>query len=807
LPARPALLLITEPPPAPDAPASGLSVRHRFMAEALSARGLRVTRAWPETPGLPSSETDDDADETVVVLRSASDVADWLARHERSVVILGYWGLAGWLPDSLRQPLVLDQVAPRLLEGQFEDRSALAADAGKLLSLLARCDEVWVGNEPQRHLMLAWMLMAGHDCRYREPVCEVPIAGRPVEARPPAGESSGPLRIFHGGRDWPWRDASGWLAALRTDSPFWRLDDGGECSGLRGHADYLDRLERADLALELADDNVERRYSQSFRMTDALCRGVPVICNRFLPLARTVDARAAGWLVDRPAALPELLESIHADRAELARRAANAAALARDRLDAESVYGGLAERLESLSDQTHRPERRPLAGRAAEAAGPGWPKALGAYARRWFDHRFRRPLHRWLRRLARNRPRPSDAAGRCWIVVSRPDLFPTDHGAAVKIERTAWALSFHVDEVLLITDRRGIYWRYAGGERETRRFPIWLRAIGWPRAVNLIRLMARGWPYSNAFLYLPVVDRGINARLLWLLRRHPVEAVQGEFPAYALPAVWAKRLFGTRAVLVEHNVEFDRIGEQVPELSAPGRQRLRRLELDVAGACDRVITVSERDRRRLIDSGLRPGLVETIPHGVDLDRFRAAEALDLRARYGIPGDHAVLVYHGIYSYPPNREAVAELSGALLPALAARGITAGVVAIGPEPPAVDLPGVTFTGAVDDLAGHLAGADLAVVPLRAGGGTRMKLLDDFAAGVAVVTTTKGMEGIEVRDGIHLRVADDAEAMVGIVAELLADQAARRRLADAARAWVAAFDWREIARRYVESVRAAG
>lgn len=798
------ILILTErPPPAEDEPASGLSVRHARMAAALATRGVDATYAWPAEAGQGASG---DRSWRSLPLEDPAGLETALRESRPQAVVLGFWGLAGWLPADLSCPVVLDHVAPRLLESQFEDRGRLAGDARALLAVLARCDEAWVGNVRQRDLMTGWMLLAGHDCRFERHVRVVPIAGDPCDRPAASDRGDGPLRLFHGGRDWPWRDASDWLQVLQdTDGP-WRLDDGSEVAGLSGHGDYVERLRSADLALELSTDNVERRFSQSFRMTDALCNGVPVVCNRFLPLADVVAEYEAGWLVDSPHELPALLEAVHADPVERERRARNALQLARARLDAEAVYGGLGEALESLVDRESTRPRRPLLAEQSPSRGPGLVGAVRDYGGRWFDHRVRRPLHRRLRRRAADRPEPSDRNGRCWIVVSRPDLFPTDHGAAVKIERTAWGLSFHVDEVLLLTDRRGGYWRYVRGEREVRRFPLRLRLAGWPRAVNLVRLMARGLPYSNAFLYLPLVDRGLNARLFWLLRRHPVEVVQGEFPAYALPAVWASRLFGVRSLLVEHNVEFQRIAEQVPELTEKARAELRRLEIDVANACDRVITVSDRDREALIGCGVRAPRIETIPHGVDLERFEAAEPVDLRARYELPADAAVLVYHGIYSYGPNLDAVRELSEKLLPALTERGVTARVVAVGPEPPSEKLDGVVFTGAVEDLAGYLKGADLAVIPLRAGGGTRMKILDDFAAGVPVVTTAKGMEGIPVADGKHLVVAEEPSAIADAVAALLADPDRRARLADEARAWVSRLDWREIARRYVEAVRRA-
>ncbi|MDT8438434.1 MAG: glycosyltransferase family 4 protein [Wenzhouxiangellaceae bacterium] len=811
----PHILIVSEPPPRDDRPATGLALRHRRMAGVWQAAGARVSWAWPATPGREQPVVASGVD--ALALEAPDQLAIWLDRVRPDILVLGYWELHDWLPARMDCALVLDYVAPRLLERQFEDRDRLPGDIATLLPLLARADQVWVGNARQQDLMVSLLLLAGHDCRDRAPVLEVPIAGDPMSGASAAettdasadcdcdGNSDSdcdaePLQLFHGGRDWPWRDSRRWLAALHTARANWRLIDASEQAGFGGFADYARALASADVLVELSDDNLERRFSQSFRMTDALCAGVPVICNRFLPLAAVIEQHEAGWLVDTPDELPALLARLAADRAQVRRRGANALALARARFDAERVYGEL---LTTMPERSSAAEPRvPLIGHESGRA-PGFVPVLRDYLRRWVHQRLRLPFHRFMSRRLAARPRPTrDRAA--WVVVSRPDLFPTDHGAAVKIERTAWGLSFHLDEVLLLTDRRDCYWCYRNGEREQRRFPWWLRLLGWPRAFNLLRLMARGLPYSNAFLYLPLVDRGLHARLMWLLARHPVEVVQGEFPAYAHPAVWAQRLFGTGALMVEHNVEYRRIAEQVPELGEAGRQLLKTTEIELANACERVVAVSDNDRELLIQASVRPGRIQTIPHGVDLDAFERADTVDLRAKYSIADDHAVLVYHGIYSYPPNLEAVEELSEVIVPGLAKRGRSAHVIAFGPEPPDRALPGVTFAGPVDDLAGHLKGADLAVIPLRAGGGTRMKILDDFAAGVAVVATAKGAEGIPVTSGCELIIADAPEAIVDAVLALLDDPARRTVLAANARDWVQALDWRAIAGRYVALMR---
>lgn len=777
----------------------GLALRHWRMARAWCARGARVTFAWPQQRAETDFQLPDGC--ATLVLDTPRKLAVFIQRQRPDVVLLGYWELHDWLPRHVAAALVLDYVAPRLLERQFEDRERLAEDAAVVLPLLARCDEIWVGNRRQADLMLGWMILAGHDCRTRMPVRVVPIAGEPVQSIPP--RAAGALKLFHGGRDWPWRNASRWLDAVRDAAGPWYLLDFSEQGGYGSWAEYHDQLSRSDLLLELADDNVERRFSQSFRVADALCAGVPVICNRFLPMAAAIDRVGAGWVIDEPAELAALLQSIAADRGELARRAGNALALARRACDAGTIYAGLLKRLVDLDKMRLRAGeiRRPLPIHTG-SAGTQTRRALVESLNRFVHFRLRVPFHRLLGARLAGRPRPGPG-GTTWIVVSRADLFPAHHGAAVKIERTAWGLSFHVDEVLLLTDRRDCYWRYVRGERQRLNFPPLARLPGWPRRFNRLRLMLKGLPRCNAFLYLPLVDRGLHIRLMWLLRRHPVAVVQGEFPAYAHPAVWAARLFGTRAVMVEHNVEYQRIADQVDELGAAVRSRLKRIEVDLANACDRVVTVSDRDREQLVKAGVQPGRIRTIPHGVDLERFDNARPENLRRRYNIPVDHALLVYHGIYSYAPNLAAVEELAAEILPRLAAAGCLATVIAIGPEPPEKPLGGVVFTGAIDDLAGHLKAGDLAVIPLRTGGGTRMKILDDFAAGLPVVTTAKGMEGIAVKNGAHLLVAESADQIAAAVVDLLEHPERRQALADAARSWVADYDWRVIAARYVDSV----
>ena len=121
----------------------------------------------------------------------------------------------------------------------------------------------------------------------------------------------------------------------------------------------------------------------------------------------------------------------------------------------------------------------------------------------------------------------------------------------------------------------------------------------------------------------------------------------------------------------------------------------------------------------------------------------------------------------------------------------------MLAVGAHPPLESVhPDVIFTGAVDAVAPYLKAAAVAVVPLQQGGGTRMKILDYFAASVPVVSTSKGVEGMGLTDGEQALIRDSYEDIAEAVALLLSDSARSRQLAESGRRFVQQFDWSNVA-----------
>jgi glycosyltransferase involved in cell wall biosynthesis len=116
-------------------------------------------------------------------------------------------------------------------------------------------------------------------------------------------------------------------------------------------------------------------------------------------------------------------------------------------------------------------------------------------------------------------------------------------------------------------------------------------------------------------------------------------------------------------------------------------------------------------------------------------------------------------------------------------------------------------VHFTGRLPDVKGAIGGSTISVVPLLTGGGTRLKVLEALALGTPVVSTSKGIEGLDVTDGVHVLVADTAETFAGAILRLLAQGDLAARLSDAGRMLVArSYTWDAIGRRLLEVVDGA-
>jgi glycosyltransferase involved in cell wall biosynthesis len=218
---------------------------------------------------------------------------------------------------------------------------------------------------------------------------------------------------------------------------------------------------------------------------------------------------------------------------------------------------------------------------------------------------------------------------------------------------------------------------------------------------------------------------------------------------------------------------------------------LERMEQQAARVADALLTVSPDDGRYFGELGARA--VHVVPNGVDCAAYAGLPA-------GREGGPPTLLYIGAMSWRPNVSAVQFLAHHVLPQVRSGVPHARLRIVGRDPgPDVlalnGLPGVEVLGSVPDVLPHLRQAHVLAVPLAAGGGTRLKILEAFAAGLPVVATPVGCEGLPAVDGEHLVIAE-RERFAGAVLHLLADPALGKRLAGAARDLVREqFDWETV------------
>ena len=241
-------------------------------------------------------------------------------------------------------------------------------------------------------------------------------------------------------------------------------------------------------------------------------------------------------------------------------------------------------------------------------------------------------------------------------------------------------------------------------------------------------------------------------------------------------------------VVDSHNIDYDlarqyaRAGGSLARRLYAGAnwRKLRREELGTYRDADGVYLCSAADERRLLDEvpGARTAV---IPNAADVDYYQPRPT-------DPPPDGRTLVFFGLLSYVPNVDGVIHFVQDIWPRIAEAHPEARCKIIGGRPPpsllALAGPRIELTGFVPDLRPHLAEAAAVVVPLRLGGGTRLKIVEAMAMGKAIVSTTLGAEGIDATPGRDILIADEPRMFAGSVVQLLEDPSLAARLGRAAR-----------------------
>ena len=262
-------------------------------------------------------------------------------------------------------------------------------------------------------------------------------------------------------------------------------------------------------------------------------------------------------------------------------------------------------------------------------------------------------------------------------------------------------------------------------------------------------------------------------------------------------------------VLFQHNVEaqigqrhYERASNPLAKLFWGAQWRkLRAYEGSAMKRFDQVVTVSEADSA-MMASEYGVSHTTAVPLGVDTDAFAPSTEPPLPGR---------LVFTGSMDWLPNEDGTAWFVGEVLPLIRARRPDVTLSTVGrnatPKVQALAGEGVVVTGSVPDVKPYVREAEVVVVPLRIGGGTRIKTFEAMAMGCGIVSTTLGAEGLPVEHEGDLLLADDAETFAAAVLRLLDDSSLRARLGAAGRAkMVADYSWDKAARVFIEACEKA-
>jgi len=373
------------------------------------------------------------------------------------------------------------------------------------------------------------------------------------------------------------------------------------------------------------------------------------------------------------------------------------------------------------------------------------------------------------------------------ILVLTPYVpYPPNFGGSVRIFHLIRQLS-RMHDVHLLTYREEV----GGGDPKgvdpfCKTVTVVPRIVGDKRRQQLLSLLSLR-SFQVRFHY----SHAMQAALDRLVAEQGIDVILVEFSqmtGFRFPR-------GVPVVLDEHNVEFDLLDRMAAREGGVIRRWFNRIEAakfrreELAAARDAAVTLVTSERDGEVLSRHVPGLrTATITNGVDCDHFR---------RPAGPRTPNSAVFVGATHYFPNEDGVLFFLDDVHERIRRHCPDFTFTVVGGKPPPSlttrQSDSVAVTGYVDDVRPFMWDASVFVVPLRMGGGTRFKIVEAFAAGIPVVSTRLGAEGIPVEHGRELLLADDPADFASAVLRVLAEPALADSLAQAGLEFVRRhFDW---------------
>ncbi|HIK11954.1 MAG TPA: glycosyltransferase [Oscillatoriaceae cyanobacterium M33_DOE_052] len=233
--------------------------------------------------------------------------------------------------------------------------------------------------------------------------------------------------------------------------------------------------------------------------------------------------------------------------------------------------------------------------------------------------------------------------------------------------------------------------------------------------------------------------------------------------------------------------------------------RIQAIERDFIRQCQQVWACSAEDAQLLQQLYPHPVPIHVIPNSIDVDYYHGVSSGQISPPPELNHHSQTIVFIGQLSYPPNTVAGELLVTEIYPRLRQQYPQCRLIIVGRNPSptmlaaAAQNPGITITGSVPDVRPYLAAASIILVPLLQGSGTRLKILEAFAANRPVVSTAKGAEGINAIDGEHLLIGNTIDELVAGVTQLWSNpELAAKLAANAYQLVQAEYSWAAVQQR---------
>lgn len=266
-------------------------------------------------------------------------------------------------------------------------------------------------------------------------------------------------------------------------------------------------------------------------------------------------------------------------------------------------------------------------------------------------------------------------------------------------------------------------------------------------------------------------------------------------------------------ILDNHNVEaslWSQTHRSIKGLKAKLKAKiqldhLKTIEKDFSSRVNQVWVCSKEDVSLMHQFYGQVAATHDVPNGINVGHYDCVRSGEISLPLGLEDTRRNILFLGQLSYPPNTVAAELLINHIFPRIRELYPDSRLLLVGRKPTqfmqeaAMHSPEIIVTNAVPDVRPYLAAASLMIVPLLEGGGTRLKIVEAFAAGCPVISTAKGAEGIKAIDGEHLLIRNEVEEIVEGVCQLWSNPALGEKLAHSAYELVQAeYSWEAVGRK---------